>query len=74
MVLFVHNLRYCVLLSLLLYLGNLPTVTFLLSQMNERDKKQLIGLSDSYRYTHITHAIDGGEIEVMNIYCTIDNS
>ena len=39
-------------------------MTFLLSQMNERDKKQLIGLSDKNKYTHITHAIDGGEIEV----------
>ena len=39
--------------------------------MNERDKKQLIELSDRYRHTHITHAVDGGEIEVMTIYCTI---
>ena len=36
--------------------------------MNERDKKQLIGVRDHWDFTHMTHAVYSGEIEVMSIH------
>ena len=45
--------------------GDLPTTNFLLSQINDRDKKQLIGLKDKNEYTHLNTPF-GGKLKLLN--------
>ena len=47
--------------------------------MNEKEKKELIGalsgrLSYIPKHSHITHAVDSGDIEVLLIHCPIRDS